>query len=264
MDKQHVILAPKGAFSSYITPLISTSIQWITLLTLSDIICSRTDLLQLSRLTNLGVLTIGESVDCLDGDPDDSLIRLWSRAAAESDAFSNLRIMNCRYQRNITQASLHYLRSFPSLALFTYENVGISSWDLRVALNLGWKPKMGYQNSGFLSLAKHPAMHPIMEPYFREDGWLHIKKSSAEGVEPLDIIPLLRFSLGDLTRTSVQDRNVVSFYRIENHNVAASSSLKRPSRNKEELEQRSAAVKKPKMRSSKQKGIEEMLTDFGS
>ena len=268
MRKDGAIFAPSGTFENYLTPLISTSFRWVTILTLSKITCPRTDLLQLSRLTNLGVLTIGIAVDCPDGGPDDRIIRLWSRAAKQSDAFSNLRILNCRYQQNITETSLRHLDSFPSLSLFSYENDDVDAWSWeRVALGSGWRTQFNYHNSGLLSLKRSFARSPNMAPYFHKDGWLNVKQNPAEKVE---VVPVLHLSLGGDFGTrqnflsGAKYGTIISFHRIKDHKTVALKSLKRPSQNEEGLQHRNAASKMPKMRASKQKAIDEMLTGFGS
>lgn len=267
MYRQQVIYTPQGSFQSYITPLISTSFKWITFLTLSGITCSRTDFLQLTRLTNIGVLTIGKSVKCPDGDPDDSMIKSWSRAAAESNSFSKLRIINCCTQKNITQDCIPFLNFFPLLALFTYENYDVNGWDHKISSRAGWYLKTEYHHRCLLRSTTNPAWQSEIDSNFRGGVWKDIPPKSVEEIEALRAIPVVHLSLGISKQDSADDPNqnprIVILHRIKNAHPGAIDSaqiLKRLS----SVERRSGASKKPKMRASKQKNVEDMLTGFGS
>ncbi|MCJ1471065.1 hypothetical protein MMC07_009713 [Pseudocyphellaria aurata] len=267
--KDHVILRPEGSFTSYITPLISPSFQWITFLTLSFITCSRTDLLQLSRLVNLGVLSICEEVSCSDIGLDDGIIRSWGRAAAESNAFSMLRVLNCRSQREITSRVLNYLNDFSSLAVFAVEDCNIGPQHKRLALSLGWQYKTGVDLSRFLvqAGATDSAWGTVIRACFRGSGSFSVQHVTAEGVAAVDALPVLHFSLGGTIPDAVVDvtgnHSMRTFHRVNVH-VPVSvpmKALKRPGQISQSADQ---ARKKPTMRSAKEQSMENMLIEFSS
>lgn len=58
LKRRHQIIdRPNMGLGEYIKPISSTKFDWISFLTLSYITCSRTDLVKISHLPNLGVLT---------------------------------------------------------------------------------------------------------------------------------------------------------------------------------------------------------------
>lgn len=269
--KEYVVLRPEGSFTSYTTPLISPSFHWITFLTLSFITCSRTDLLQLSRLVNLGVLSICEKVNCPDIGLDDSIVRSWGRAAKESNAFSMLRVLNCRSQREITPRLINYLNDFSSLALFAVEDCNIGPQDKRLALSLGWQYKTGVDLSKFLveAGATSSAWDTIIRALFRGSGSFSIKPMTAEGVAAVDALPVLQFSLGGVVPDAVVDvagsHSLRTFHRMKDpipNLVNPTRHLKRPAG--QTSQPTSHARKKPMMRSTKQQSMEDMLMEFGS
>lgn len=269
--KEHVILRPEGSFTSYTVPLISSSFHWITFLTLSFITCSRTDLLQLSRLVNLGVLSICEKVTCPEIGLDDSIVRSWGRAAAESDAFSMLRVLACRSQREITPRMLNYLNDFSSLALFAVEDCNIGPQDKRLALSLGWQYKTGVDLSKFLNEngANSSTWDTVIHACFHGSGPFSAKRVGAEGVAAVDTLPVLHFSLGGAVPDAVVDvtgnRSMRTFHRMEVPipvSVNPVKDLKRPA--VQTSEPANQARKKPMMRSTKQQSMETMLMDFGA
>ena len=269
--KEHVILRPEGSFTSYTAPLISSSFHWITFLTLSFITCSRTDLLQLSRLVNLGVLSICEKVTCLEIGLDDSIVRSWGRAAAESDACSMLRVIACRSQRENHPRMLNYLNDFPSLALFAVEDCNIGPQDKRLALSLGWQYKTGVDLSKFINEngASSSTWDTVIHACFHGSGPFSVKRVGAEGVAAVDTLPVLHFSLGGAVSDAVVDvtgnRSMRAFHRMEVPipvSVNPVKDLKRPV--VQTSEPANQARKKPMMRSTKQQSMESMLMDFGA
>lgn len=106
--------------TEWIRQVVPPSSEWLTSLTLGDIKCSRTHLMQLSRLTNLGVLTLGRQ-NGPDPVLEDSVVRAWARAASEAGAFARLRILVCRSPHLLTFQIFTYLRDFPTLGLLAVE-----------------------------------------------------------------------------------------------------------------------------------------------
>ena len=258
-------------FTSYIIPLISSSFHWITYLTLSSITCSRTDILQLSQLTNLGALTIGKDVKCPDIGLDDSIIRSWGRAATESNVFSMLRVLNCRLQKDITPRALNYLNDFPSLAIFTVEDSNIGPRDKRAALSLGWKYKTGNDLSGFLANegATNSTWDSILRACFNGGGAYSVRRITAEGVEVINSLPTLHFLLGgampDAAVNVTGNQSMRLFHRIKAYIPAANNEVEGMKRPLERSSQQSSlARKKPTIRSSKHQSLESILMGFGS
>ncbi|KAL8739237.1 MAG: hypothetical protein Q9181_000128 [Wetmoreana brouardii] len=94
--------------------IATPSFAWITFLTLRHVPIPRNDLIQISRLTSLGML----SIDGLyDRGLDDSVVRAWSRAATEAAAFTKLRFLVCRYQWHVTGQIFTYFQDFPALSM---------------------------------------------------------------------------------------------------------------------------------------------------
>lgn len=256
--------------SSYTDPLISPSFHWITFLTLSDIICSRSDLVQLYRLTNLGVLTIDHGVMCPDVGLDDSIVRSWSRAATESNSFSMLRVLNCRSQQNISSRLFEYLNSFPSLSIFNVEDCSIGYKDQLSSLKVGWQYVVGKKLKEFLSAhgsdEGNYSWNSVGRSFFKGGGTYSAKKLTAEGVEAINSLPVLQFSLGaappDASLEIIVHKGMRSFQRMQ-HSIATSTSCIK--RSIEVYDQLNAEPrKKPRMRPSKQKYMEELFNRFGS
>lgn len=268
--KEHVILCPRGSFTSYITPLISPSFHWITFLTLSFITCTRTDLLQLSRLVNLGVLSICEDVNCSDIGLDDGIIRSWGRAAAESNAFSMLRVLTCRSQREITSRVLNYLNEFPSLALFAVEDCKIGPQHKKLALSLGWQYKTGFDLSKFLveAGATDSAWDTVTRACFRGSGPFSVRRVTAEGLAAVDALPVLHFSLGvavpDAVVDVTGDHSMRTFHRMNFHVPVSVNPIKAKRPAGQTSQSANRARKKPTMRSAKEQSMENMLIEFGS
>jgi len=200
--KHYAMLEPTMGFNDYMTPLNSPAFQWLTFLTLSNITCLRNDLIALSRMANLGALTIGQGVLTPDVGLEDGVVRAWSNAAAEADAFSMLRVLNLREQKHITPRVFSYLHHFPSLALFNLEAYSISTKDREAALASGWKYKTGrmlnehLSETGKFDKTWDSAVHAC----FRAAGAYGIERMTAEGVEAINSLPVLHFSLGAMPR----------------------------------------------------------------
>lgn len=113
--KRIILPGQPSDLSEYITHVVSPRFAWVTFLTLAHVPFSRTDLIQVARLTNLGKLSLGP----FDGHSglDDSIVRTWSRAASEANAFTKLRILVGRSCVNITSKIFAYLQEFPALSL---------------------------------------------------------------------------------------------------------------------------------------------------
>ncbi|KAL8821352.1 MAG: hypothetical protein Q9223_000617 [Gallowayella weberi] len=119
--KRQLWLEVKKSLDECIRHVTSPSFNWITFLTLTNLSCTRTDLIQVSRLTNLGMLTIETSDQSASG-LEDGIVRAWGRAASEAGAFTKFRILVCRPQSGITGKSFAYMQDFPALDMVLLGN----------------------------------------------------------------------------------------------------------------------------------------------
>ena len=266
-----MILTPNLALATYVTPITSPSFNWITFLTLSNITCSRADLVNVSKLTNIGALTIGRGVWIGETGPDDSIVRAWSRAAAEANAFSMLRVLVCRSKKEITPRSFTYFNQFPALALFIVEDCNFGLRDKEQARSLGWKYRTGKDLSEFFiggGLTDHK-WDSTMHASFRCGGAYGIEHLTAEGVEAIDSLPVLHFSLGgdppdaalDL-QTDGRTRCFQRVLRLVTVSMTQNAAAKRPV--SEAVPVSGQPRKKPTIRSSKQQSFDDLLSGFGS
>lgn len=202
---------------------------------------------------------------------DDSVMRAWGRAATQSNAFSMLRVLSCRSQKEITARSFSYLKLFPSLALFNVEDCNISSRDKPTASSLGWKYMNGKGLSDFLvnNGATSSRWSSIIHACFTGGGAFSIVELTAERVEAINSLPVLHFSLGSAPADATVDasgKQVMRSFRrrksLRDPPVQAVQESKRP------LDDFSGAssqpCKKPMLRASKQQSMETMFMSFGT
>lgn len=257
--------------AAYVTPITSPSFDWITFLTLSNITCSRVDLVNISKLTNVGALTIGKAVSIGETGLDDSIVRAWSRAATEADAFSMLRVLVCRSQKEITLRSFAYFNQFPALALFVVEDCNFGPRDNEPARSLGWKYRTGKDLSE-ISIGDGLSDHKwdsIIHASFKCGGAYGIDHLTAEGVEAIDSLPVLHFSLGGFPPDAALDlqkrETTRGFERLPRHiavPVVQNTTAKRPV--SEAVQMSGQSRKKPAIRTSKQQNFDDLLSSFGS
>ena len=257
------------SLEDYTKPLISDSFQWITFLTLSNITISRRDLINLGKLANIGVLTIGSGVLTPDVGLEESVVRAWSRAAADSDAFSLLRVLNLRHQKTVTARVFQYLHDFPSLSLFNLDECSIGPRDKASALAAGWKYKTGKMlNDHLPDIGKVDATwDSIAHACFRAGGAYGIESVTAEGVEAINALPVLHFTLGP--STSDAGLNACGNYKLQCFERVVNWVPPRPK--KPEAEKRPIDAvdrteglprKKPTLRASKSRGVGDWLMGF--
>lgn len=257
--------------AAYITPVTSPSFIWITFLTLSNVTCSRVDLVNVSKLTNLGTLTIGRGVRIGETGLDDSIVRAWSRAATEANAFSMLRVLVCRSQKEITLRSFAYFNHFPALALFIVEDCNFGPREKEPARTLGWKYRTGKDLSE-LFMASGLSDHKwdsTMHAAFRCGGAYGIDCMTAEGVEAIDLLPVLHFSLGgdppDAALDTKRGERTRCFERVSRQIAAPmvqNATTKRPVSEVAGISDQPR--KKPTVRASKQQSFDDLLSGFGS
>ena len=274
LQRRHqVVSRPDMGLGDYIKSISSPSAQWITLLTLSHITCTRIDLIQLSQLPNIGVLTIGPNVLAEEIGIDDGIIRSWARIAATSDAFSVLRVLSCRSQKDMTHAVFSYLALLPALAIVNFEECNLGSKHKTDALCHGWKYRTGKILSDCLLSGGTTGARwdSVMHASFHMGGSYSTAAMIAQGVDAIDSLPRLHLSLGgspqDAAVDVTGDRSLKSFYRttpmaIQEAKTTAFSSHKRPL-SQGQWSGTDKTYKRPSMRVSKQQNMEALLMGFG-
>ena len=204
--RRQVIERPDMDFSVYIKHVTSTSYQWITHLNLVNFNFERRDLMDLAKLINLGALTVeSTSSRLIDSCVDDNIIQAWARAALEVGAFSMLRVLACSFQL-LTSTTFGYLSQFPVLSIFLLINKAPhlhlkntikakaeahkSDWkfkqDWEIEVNEGKNPLNLCNNSWEL----------FIHEMFHYGGYFGVASISKEGVEAINRLPELQFSLG--------------------------------------------------------------------
>jgi hypothetical protein len=135
------IQSPKSPLQVYTKPLISKTFDFITSLSIS-VTCPVIELVQLAKITNLGILEIinPDSSGKISSGVGDIVLRAWSREADKNGAFSVLRMLRLWNHADLTWKSLQHIRSFPALGLFDIRDCGIAD-DNKVVLEaekVGW------------------------------------------------------------------------------------------------------------------------------
>src|SRR5205809_114074 len=100
MYHRQSIIKPSIPLDGYVKPIVSEPFHWITHLSISNVTFSRSELVNLSKLVNIGALDILSSPRFPQntlGTMEDGIVRAWSRAATEEGAFSKLRVLMLRY-----------------------------------------------------------------------------------------------------------------------------------------------------------------------
>ncbi|MCJ1224154.1 hypothetical protein MMC12_000798 [Toensbergia leucococca] len=259
------------SLADYTKPTVSLSLRWITFLTLSNVICSRTDLVKLSQLTNLGALTIGKGVGCPESNFDDGIIRSWSRAATEADAFSMLRVLTCCSQKDITTKSFVYLKQFPSLTFFNVEDCDLCSGDQMKIETLGWKSKTLKGLGPWLQIGRGVTRgwDLTIRACFQHGRALHLEDQTVEAILATDLLPVLHLSLGDYDLDAEfnmgGDKIMKCFRRLIHPKARPAGSTRSSKRTPNELENsREVPRKKMMIRASKKHNLEDLLTSLGT
>ena len=227
--------------------------------------------MQVSELSNLGVLSLGKGLKAPDIGIDDSVIRAWMRAATESNAFSMLRALNCQSQRRITGESFGYLARFPRLAMVQLSDCGISPQDIQDALHWGWEHKTGKDLNAFwkdIGLAGYEC-YSFYFVCYRWGRKYSIKQSKSPTLE-VDyphLYPVLNYFLGPAVNFAKNPRGAqasILFHRSEPSTLVdeAAVSSKRPG--DDDSYSSGPSRKKPTMRASKQQDMGNVLMGFGS
>jgi len=268
-----MIARPNMRLGDYLKPISSPSLDWITFLTLSSITCSRSDLVHISQLPNIGVLTIGPEVLADEIGLDDGVIRGWARTAATSNAFSMLRVLSCRSQKDITHRVFSHLNQLPALAILNVEECNLGPHHKSDALSYGWQYRTGNVLGECLVRegTAGAGWDSLMHASFQLGGSYNTRKLTAEGVEAIDGLPRLHLSLGGAPQPAAVDvtgsRSLRSFFR-ESLAVPLDCGISEASLNKRPLSEEESsgyhtARKRPAMRVSKRQDMEAVLMGLG-
>lgn len=138
------IRSPVLPLLDYITPLISPSFDFITILSINQNFPLQ-ELIHLKKLKNLGVLHLMYTAVDETSYFNDRLLRAWSAAVLTEGAFPVLRILNIWGNSDITFRSLEHISIFPALAFFDVRqclNFGTPDDVQLQARKLGWSYKI--------------------------------------------------------------------------------------------------------------------------
>lgn len=268
-NKKLVLSGSNMNITECIKHIDSPSFHFITFLNLSDFSCSRSDLIHLSRLPNLGMLTISTQ------DPswvtlEDSIVRAWGRAASETGAFSRLRILVCRFQTYITAKSFVYLQDFPALDLVLLDQCRVSKGLTNQAAQQEWHAKeYSRLRSDAVDL---PAWKDIYSGLLKKGALLDIEAMHKPFENDEDSEPILDVSLGLtassasrlLTLSSALSGNTWLFRRKGrcNHSSSLASSFSQKRSLAGNSVASSRSFKRPALRTSRQRTMEDLLADF--
>ena len=243
-------------------PIISPSLNWITSLTLSNIICSRTDLIQISRITNIGTLSIGPNVQAEGVGIDDSIVRSWSRLAVDSDAFNVLRILSCHSQKDMTPRIFIYLNQFPSLDFFNVSDSNFGPQGKPLALQHGWKVKTGVDLSNLLvkRTSEGWGWDSVTAACFRLQGHSCTEALTKDAVRRNHGLPVLELVLGPVP---VPCADLQCFCRTTREGYQHNDPLQKSNKRNLNEVQPKLPRKKPTVRASKQQNLEDVLVGFG-
>lgn len=146
------IHTPKSPLSFYTNPLTSQSFDFLVYLSITTSFAVP-DLVKLSALKNLVALEIVSEEDQSTCSMSNRIIRAWSIAARSEASFQVLRILKLWNHPDVTNASLTYLDSFPSLSLYDVTGCG---FNLQASIEMrgsGWKPVIDADLLGVLEAA---------------------------------------------------------------------------------------------------------------
>ena len=258
--KRHTILKPDMKLADYMKPIISPSLTWITSLTLCNITCSRTDLIQISRIVNIGTLSVGPNVQAEGVGIDDSIIRSWSRLAVDSDAFGVLRVLSCYSQKEMTPRIFTYLEQFPSLDLFNVSDSYLGGSGNLIALKHNWEAKTVVDLNNLLVSSEGWGWDSATVACFRRQGHFCTESLTEDAAKRIDGIPVLELGLGPVPVPTV---NLQCFCRTKRGGCQRNDPLEKSNKRNLEEVQPKLPRKKPTVRASKQQNLEDVLVDFG-
>lgn len=195
------------SLEDYVRPITAKSFEWTTILNLTDITCSRSELVSIHRLTNIGALTIGPGVQMPDVGIDDSILRSWTRAATENNAFSMLKVIACRGQRQLTARAFDYISRLKALSLFALEKNSLGSYDKHIAKALGWKYTTGKALSTILdeSFCTNDSWESVIKALHTYGRGLCAVSTAQTEIEDDSCLQYLSLSLGGKQKSATVD-----------------------------------------------------------
>lgn len=134
---RQAIESPRLTLHAYTAALTSKSFDFLASLSIT-VPFTVSDLVRLSKVTNLGILEVVYTEGPSQTGISDRLIRTWAQAATEEGAFSVLRVLKLWNHNEVTSNSLKYLNSFPALAVYDVRGCGFVSEGKILAQKLGW------------------------------------------------------------------------------------------------------------------------------
>ena len=257
--KRHIITQPDMKLADYMNPIISPSLSWITSLTLCNITCSRTDLIQIYRIINIGTLSVGPNLQAEGVGIDDSIIRSWSRLAVDSDAFSVLRILSCHSQKEMTPRVFTYLDQFPSLDFFNVSDSYLGGSGKLIALKHNWKVKTDMDLNNLLVSSEGWGWDSATVACSRSNGHSCTEALTEDAAKRIHGIPVLELGLGPIP---VPSENVQCFCRMKREGCQRNDPLQKPNKRNSKESQTKLPRKKPTVRASKQQNLEDVLVGF--
>ncbi|KAH0542371.1 hypothetical protein FGG08_003216 [Glutinoglossum americanum] len=276
MYHRQSIIKPSIPLDGYVKPIVSESFHWITHLSISNVIFSRPELVNLSKLVNIGALDILASPrypQSLRDTMEDSIVRAWSRAATGEGAFSKLRVLMLRYHTEITPRSLEYINCFPSLMLYNVTGCNITAMSEAKAHKLGWTCETGEDLLEALQRDKEMSRSwdlPILACFRRAGVLESLDQSKIEPVKRIDNLPVLNFRIGpnaseDLFSILLES-DMLFFQRLPPDDVGTASESEASKKGGPEGDrlETSPPHKRRKLKVSKHKNFEELLKEFGS
>ena len=214
-------------------------------------------MIQLSSLTNLGVLIIGEKLVVDGGDLDNTLVRAWSRAATEADAFKHLRAIGLQSQYAITDRVFDYLSQLPQLELFHIKDP-IGRIDGFQDQPEGWQryegSKLRWLDFDFAEWST------IYDAWLEEDSTLDVGGLMATNPRAFEKLPVLDFHLGYLSGKMYA--RTLSFYRTPQQMFV----LDKPSTRKRSADASKVCTlsrKKPTLRATKRRDMDGFFSELG-
>ncbi|KAI9707207.1 MAG: hypothetical protein M1836_000167 [Candelina mexicana] len=265
------IVKPSIALEEYIKTITSHAFDWITYLSISNIAFTRTELIKISKLINLGALDILGSTELYRATSkmEDGIVRAWSAAAVEGGFFSKLRVLILRKHRDITSRSLEYLNCFPSLTLYRVSECSISFTDDKKAESFGWTCEFGKKLLDALPRDKGMArsLDTPIQACFRKVRGLGCGESEIAEAGRVNSLPVLDFRVGptageDLS-TSLPHHAVLSFQRQQPVPGEAHLQAGLKKRESEDDASLPRPARRRKMKVIKHKKFEDLIQGFG-
>lgn len=130
---------PQSLLRFYTDPLTSKSFDFLTYLSITTAFAVP-ELVRLSAIKNLVALEIVSEDGKSEYGVSDRIIRAWSIAAADENAFSVLRLLKLLKHPFVTKASIAYISTFPALAVYEVTGCGFDLNESIKAGDFGWVP----------------------------------------------------------------------------------------------------------------------------